>query len=66
VIRFDPEGTAMEEQIGAGYIAEMAQQLADLARQHGLNDLAYILDIAVLEAELAAKRPPVPNPEPAA
>jgi hypothetical protein len=39
----------------AGYIAEMSRDLAVLARRNGLDTLAYLLDIARLEAESAEK-----------
>ncbi len=38
----------------ASYIAELASELARLAREHGLPGLAYLLDIARLEAEMNA------------
>jgi hypothetical protein len=37
----------------ADYVAELSTELANLARQHGLDALAYILDMARLEAENA-------------
>jgi hypothetical protein len=39
----------------ASYIAEMSRDLAALARRNGLDTLAYLLDIARLEAENAEK-----------
>jgi hypothetical protein len=39
----------------ASYIAEMAGDLAMLARRNGLDTLGYLLDIARLEAESAGK-----------
>jgi hypothetical protein len=39
----------------ASYIAEMARDLATLARRNGLDTLGYLLDIARLEAESAEK-----------
>jgi hypothetical protein len=35
---------------GAGYIGEMALQLAELARSDGFELLAYLLTIAAVEA----------------
>jgi hypothetical protein len=35
----------------ADYIAERTRQLAALARYDGYEDLAYILDMATMEAE---------------
>jgi hypothetical protein len=35
----------------AAYIAEMSQNLSKIARRHGLDPLAFILDMARLEAE---------------
>ena len=37
----------------ARYVAELSAELAALARQHGLEALGYILDMARLEAETA-------------
>jgi hypothetical protein len=39
--------------MAANYVAELSTELANLARQHGLDALAYILDMARLEAENA-------------
>ena len=46
--RYDSSGAAI-------YIAEMSRDLATLARRNGLDTLAYLLDIARLEAESAEK-----------
>jgi hypothetical protein len=35
----------------ASYVAELTAELAKLSRQHGLDALAFILDMARLEAE---------------
>jgi hypothetical protein len=35
----------------AAYVAELAGDLASIARRHGLDALGYILDMARLEAE---------------
>lgn len=46
-----------KQQQAAEYIRDMAEQLAVLAREAELDDLAYCLDIAALEAhEIAAAR----------
>jgi hypothetical protein len=39
----------------AAYVAELAADLAKIARQHDLAALAYILDMAKLEAESATR-----------
>ena len=39
----------------AGYLAEQSADLAAIARQHGLDALGYILDMARLEAENATR-----------
>jgi len=39
----------------AGYIASMADELARLAKSHDLTALAYILDMARMEAAHVAK-----------
>ena len=46
----------------AAYVAELAGELASIARRHGLDTLGYILDMAKLEAQNATTagggRPP--------
>lgn len=44
-----------EPTMAAQYISAMAQELAQLARRHGLTPLAYILNMARLEAEEVSK-----------
>jgi hypothetical protein len=39
----------------AVYIATLAQELAEMARSHGLESLSYILEMARLEADQVAK-----------
>jgi hypothetical protein len=39
----------------AVYVAALSSDLAGLARRHGLSTLAYLLDMARLEAETAAR-----------
>jgi hypothetical protein len=48
-----PQSRARE---AATYIAELTFDLAKLARSSGLSELAYLLDIACLEAEMNAGR----------
>jgi hypothetical protein len=40
----------------AGYIAELTADLARLARESGFKELAYLLEVARLEAETAPAR----------
>jgi len=40
----------------AHYIASLTQELAELAKSHELETLAYILDMARLEADQICKR----------
>jgi hypothetical protein len=47
----------------ASYIAELASELARLAREHGLSGLAYLLDIARLEAEMNSGKAVEPQPD---
>ena len=46
----------------AVYIAELVSDLARLARESGLSELAHLLDIARLEAEMVASRTAPPEP----
>lgn len=39
----------------AAYVAELAGDLATIARRHGFDALGYILDMAKLEAETATR-----------
>ena len=39
----------------AAYVAELAGDLAQIARRHGLDALGYILDMAQMEAENATR-----------
>lgn len=58
--RFEPRASA-------NYIADMSATLASLAREHGFNDLARVLEMARLEAEQIASqivdRPAGPSPK---
>jgi hypothetical protein len=53
-----PQSRARE---AATYIAELTSDLAKLARGSGFSELAYLLDIAHLEAELNAGRSVAPR-----
>jgi hypothetical protein len=44
-------GGEIDRTAAANYVAELSAELAVLARQHGLDALGYILDMARLEAE---------------
>jgi hypothetical protein len=50
----DP-GSSVDRAAAASYVAELSAELANLARQHGLDALGYILDMARLEAENATR-----------
>ncbi len=39
----------------AAYVAELAANLAAIARRHGLDTLGYLLEMARLEAENATR-----------
>ena len=45
-----------DREAAAAYVAELSRDLAVIARSHGLDDLGYILEMARLEAENAARR----------
>ena len=60
------EGPMTDEAAGSGegsiyrvaaadYVAELTGELANLARQHGLTTLSFILDMARLEAQHTAR-----------
>jgi len=51
--RGGPGEPPVDRAMAADYVAELSSELANLARQHGLDALAYILDMARLEAENA-------------
>lgn len=44
-----------ERAAAAAYVAELSAGLAMIARRHGLDTLCYLLDMAQLEAENAAR-----------
>jgi hypothetical protein len=50
----DHEGFSNRE-AAAAYVAELAGNLAALARHHGLDALGFILEMARLEAENATR-----------
>jgi len=45
----------------AAYMAELTGELALVARRHGFDTLAYLLEMARLEAESTARRPKSPE-----
>jgi len=47
----------------ATYIAELTSDLARLARENGLSELGYLLDVARLEAEMSAGKTVGPRPD---
>jgi hypothetical protein len=47
---------ATDRAAAANYVATLAADLATIARRHGLDALGYILDMARLEAENAARQ----------
>ena len=46
---------SVDRAAAANYVADLSTELANLARQHGLDALGYILDMARLEAENATR-----------
>jgi hypothetical protein len=50
----DHDGITNRE-AAAAYVAELAGNLATIARQHGLDALGFILEMARLEAENAMR-----------
>jgi hypothetical protein len=55
-----PQQSHIKDHISAGeaaaYIAEISSDLAQIARRHGFDALAFILDMARLEAETLTER----------
>jgi hypothetical protein len=49
--RANPNGKKPNPRPAAAYIAERTRQLAALARYDGCKHLAYILEVATIEAE---------------
>jgi hypothetical protein len=48
-----PPGSGQDRMATADYIADLTGKLAQMARDHGLSTLGYLLDMARLEAENA-------------
>ncbi len=44
-----------DREAAAAYVAELSRDLAIIAREHGLDALGYILEMARLEAENATR-----------
>jgi hypothetical protein len=44
-----------EQTAAAAFVAEMSAELLEVARRHGLRHLAYLLDLALLEAKNIAR-----------
>jgi hypothetical protein len=55
------DGIRDERTAAAAYIATLASDLAGLAKAQGLDTLAYILDMAKLEAENRSRGDPGSN-----
>ena len=51
------DGTAapIDRVAAADYVADLTGELANLARQHGLDTLGFLLDMARLEAQNTAR-----------
>ena len=60
VRRAKPSGKKLNPHPAADYIAERTRQLAALARYDGCKDLAYILELATMEAENVGGLPEAP------
>ena len=56
---FSPQS---RERDAANYIAELTADLARLARENGFKELAYLLEVARMEAEMKAGRAVGPRP----
>ncbi len=50
-----------DRETAGAYVAALATDLATIARQHGLDALGYILDMARLEAQNVSRAPPAPS-----
>lgn len=57
------DGRAQHTREAAAYVAELAADLARIARQHRLDALGYLLDMARLEAQHAAGGPNGTDPK---
>jgi hypothetical protein len=51
----EPNGEGSTADSAAAYIASLADDLARLARRHGLESLSFILEMARLEADQISK-----------
>ena len=49
--------SAKETTVAASFIADMTRELADMARNTNQSNLAYLLDVAALEARRTAQEP---------
>jgi hypothetical protein len=45
----------------AAYVASLSADLANMARETGLDTLGYLLEMVRLEAESSARQNPAPN-----
>jgi len=45
----------------ATYVASLSADLANMARETGLDTLGYLLEMVRLEAESSARQSPAPN-----
>lgn len=50
-----PAAQKMDRRQAASYVAAMSGDLAQIARQHGLDTLGYLLEMAQLEAQNEAR-----------
>ncbi|MET0314679.1 MAG: hypothetical protein ABW275_09835 [Hansschlegelia sp.] len=50
-----PETRGSEARDAAAYVAALVHDLREIARRHNLSTLAYLLDMARLEAESTAR-----------
>ena len=49
------DGDGVERREVAAYVAALSRDLSDMSRRNGLSTLAYLLDMAQLEADLASR-----------
>ncbi len=55
--------TGADAEAFAAYVAALTGELSRLARGHGFSTLAYLLEMARLEARAAAPPKPLPQPQ---
>jgi hypothetical protein len=62
----DPSGSeaVRDRHEAAAYVAELTSELATVARRHGLDALGYLLEMAHMEAESAARGPKTAGAKP--